>query len=405
MKQNIAIILSIILMILISGCSQADHPDESTATTTQQAQAEPVKETNEETAPQTPEAAPETAAEPSTLEPETTVEPEIVQEPEVVIPEEKRLGVPLMYTGYNDEAALCYLGAYGMAAKYADQGIDFTDIVAYSDTGTDVRYWGGGFISNGVEESGLIIASKKLGFDYVFGLGKGGKDSDYDLDEPYRMKDEAKEVVYFNDDEEALQFLKKAIAMEKPLIVHLDMYYLVDAFRSQSPCDFWKFLPKEHASHFLTVTGFDKDKIYLNDPTCQGAKDMHIAASEFLKSWEATKDMPDANLGPYWGLYLEKAGDRTSAQDVISMAKQSDAPAELRRFAEQGQIMDISCFKFNEFAESRLEFSKFLQENNNPAANAYMELSELYPTICGSSNPQQTIRTIADKEEAALGQI
>ena len=37
-----------------------------------------------------------------------------------------------MYTAYDEEPALCYLGAYGMAAKYKKSELAFSDIVAYS---------------------------------------------------------------------------------------------------------------------------------------------------------------------------------------------------------------------------------------------------------------------------------
>ena len=47
--------------------------------------------------------------------------------------------------------------------------------------------------------------------------------------------------------------------------------------------------------------------------------------------------------------------------------------------------MDLTCFKFNEFAKARLEFSKFLEKNNlQAAADKYKEISDMYATVCES---------------------
>ena len=327
--------------------------------------------------------------------------------PETATPDEKRLDVPLVYSAYNEEPALCYLGAYGMAAKYKEPGLDFSDIVVYSDAGADVKYWGGGFISNHVEDASMIIASKNLGFEYVLGLGKDGVDSDYDLDLKYRFKDHAKSIEYFDGSVDALNFLKKAIASDNPPVVCLDMYYLVDPLGAQSPCGFWKYVPKKHNAHYMLVTGYDQNKIYLNDPTCSSAKNMGISISDFLTAWQSTKDLPDANLGPYWCIYLVKAGDKKSVTDVLEMIKSdNDAASELKKFADHGEMMDISCFKFNEFAKARLELSKFLEKHGKQAAaDKYKEISDMYATVCSNSDPNQVLATIANLETEALNSI
>ena len=101
------------------------------------------------------------------------------------------------------------------------------------------------------------------------GLGTNGVDSDYDLDLKYRFKNDAKSIEYFNGSDDALNFLKKAIASDNPLVVYLDIYYLVGPLRAQSHCNFWEYVPQEHNGHYMLVTGYDQNNIFLNDPTMQ----------------------------------------------------------------------------------------------------------------------------------------
>ena len=324
---------------------------------------------------------------------------------EMVAPDaEKRLNVPLLYSGYNEDAALCYLGAYGMAAMYQDPTLDFSDIVAASGAGTGARYWGGDFVSNGVDETALIYASENLGYLYNFGLGAGGVDSDYDLPHEYRIRDRASQVSSFRDKGEALTFLQSAVTAGYPVAVHLDMYYLRDAFAPQDP--YWMSLPKMHNSHYMTVTGYDAENIYLNDPTSTGGKDLSIPSAAFLDAWAGTATLSSANLGPYWGIYPVKTGTVKSFSEILTFNRKSDAPSEIQRFAESGTFSDLSYFMFNEIARGRNDFADYLADNGrNDAAAKYRELSTQYGSVKTSSDQRATLLAIASLEDEALGML
>lgn len=185
-----------------------------------------------------------------------------------------------------------------MSAINEKHRLDFSDVVAASGTGTEAKQYVYDYISNGFEETALIYASDNLGIAYILGLGFNGADSDYELPHEYRVKDRAETTIYFSDEKEGLNFLKRAVVQEHAPVVHVDLYYLKDELSGQNK--FWSSIPKEHNSHFMTVTGYDDEYIYLNDPTSHNSKNLMVDIPSFLKAWRATEDFDSFALGPYW---------------------------------------------------------------------------------------------------------
>ena len=241
----------------------------------------------------------------------------------------------------------------------------------------------------------------------------GGKDSINDLPSPppspppspagpeppaqFNFKESAKEVKYFSNKEEAARYLKSIISSGKPVMVHLDLYYVTDDFAKISPSWAWE---KFHGSHFMTVTGYDENYVYINDPTDSdlAIKNMPTSYKNFLEAWEngANPQVMGHKLGPYWMLYLKDETKRKSIKEIMAWNKEisENTAFEIREALNYEMI--------GEMAVGRLEFAKFLERNGyKEAASLYREAGNLY-----LKKPEvNDLFLIADKEEQARNSL
>ncbi len=318
------------------------------------------------------------------------------EEEEEIIPATFQLNVPRVYTGeviLGNPAlgpGLCYLGALAMTVLFNDPTLDFTDTVAYSGIGVKAKnILFVGLITNDkmeIEDS-IITTAENLGYNFGLGVLSRGMSSR-----------SAKEVNYFSNEEEAFLYLKSIISSGQPPLVHLDLYYVTEDLAKYS--QYWADFKKGHYSHFVTVTGYDEEYIYINDPIEPNltAKNVPIPKSSFLDAWEngARPEIEGARLGPYWVFYLKDKTERKSINEIIVWNKEisKDVPSEIRKAKKYIMI--------GELVVSRLEFAKFLERNGyKEAASLYREAGNLYlkkPEVNNTS-------LIADKEEQARNSL
>jgi len=333
----------------------------------------------------------------------------IIELPEA--PENYKIDVPILYSGLEDMPALCYLGAFSMVAKHHYPEFEFCDAVAYGGVGVNALYiqppGSSAFLANGIWDSSIIYLTRNVNASFILGLKEGGFDSDPNNPFILKFKDEASEVVYFGNSNEAVDYLKRAIASDHPVEVHLDLYYVYDDFSVIS--DYWKTLGKEHASHYMTVIGYDTEYIYLNDPTdpTASAANLSTKIDNFILAWEKTSEFKEAPpVGPFWIVYMSQTGTKKSVNEVISWnaEKGKSAPSEIRKFSANPNSSDSTCFMFIELAKGRLEFANFLEKNNmKQAASLYKESGNLFRTQAIEGNiTSEDLNSIADKEEKAL---
>lgn len=344
-----------------------------------------------------------------------------LEEKEKVIPQAYQLNVPRVCTGEvlkeketEEGPGLCYLGAFAMLVLYDDPDLDFTEIVAYSGIGVTAKNVGSFIgLTNDFKSNSIITGAENLGYNFGLGLLFGGKHSVKNLPPPPRLrpgtsppprlptqfnfKESAKEVKYFSNKEEATRYLKSIISFDKPVLVHLDLYYVTDDFAKISPSWAWE---KFHASHFMTVTGYDENYVYINDPADPDLtiKNMPASYKNFLEAWKngANRQIKGGKLGPYWMLYLKDNAKRKSIKEIIAWNREisKNAAIEIREALNYKMI--------GAMAVGRLEFAKFLERNGyQNAANLYSEAGNLYlkkPTI-------DELSLIADKEEEARNSL
>jgi len=335
-----------------------------------------------------------------------------VEETELIAaesPDNYQLDVGLVYSGNQDRPGLCYLGAFSMLLKFKEPKIEFFDIIAASGIGIKAGYIDSGeasVLGNGVGEACIILATDNLNTSFTLGLNENGNDSAPYYPPQLRFGNQAKEVVYFNDAEDAFAYLKYVVSSGNPVVVYLDCYYLYDDFVLAS--DFWKnSMEKDHYDHYMVVTGYDKDNIYLNDPTdpTEAAANIPAKLENFMQAWEKGSEVAQ-KLGPFWMIYLSGPVSQKPFNEVIqwNIDMSKDAVSEIRKFAENPNSLEPTCFLLNELGRARTEFSNYL--NNNGMAEPallYKQSGEIFSGIAfDMSVTTEKLNMIIDKESEAV---
>ncbi len=327
-------------------------------------------------------------------------------------PESIYLDVPLIYSGMDSLPGLCYLGAASMLVKYEHPELDFSDIIALSGMGSSALHIDfetmPSMLTNAYMDQGIVFMLNNLSADFVLGLKRGGQGSDTFQPAMLPFEDNAAYQLTFESSENAVTALKSILGSGKPIMVHLDLFYVHDDFAATS--EFWReFLGKDHGSHFMVLTGFDADTFYLIDPTdpTDAADELSTSTKNLLLAWENTTDIPNAPpLGPYWMIYIEKSGTVPDVEVVIdkNLEKGNDAPAEIRSFAEKPDNSERTCFLLLELGNTRLKFGEYLLQNGfQEAGNLYIQSGTLLIEMAQGQNVQREIlENIANLEEQAL---
>ncbi|MFQ5474434.1 MAG: C39 family peptidase [Candidatus Nanoarchaeia archaeon] len=330
---------------------------------------------------------------------------ELQQQPEVTppYPIASQLDVPKINVLCDKNPCLDYLGAYAMAARYYDNGIDLVSVVGYGGMGSDVKMRSNKGIDNAVGHTGMIIATQNYGFAYDLGLALDGNPSSdkYSL----RFHDHADKIDYFNNRDDALDRLRRAISAKDPVIVYLDVTELQSQFAEQS--DFWKRWPGDKKGHFMVVTGYDADHVYLNDPNDYDGKDLKATNREFQLAWEATKFLPE-KLGPLWMMKLKRSKDiRKNWEDVVEANNVAGKNAidQLQEFAAKGMKTDESCAQLSALAKTRELYSSFLERYEYSLASSMYDDSADFLRYACEEGIQENVKKASYKEENAQNAI
>ena len=273
-----------------------------------------------------------------------------------------------------------------------------------------------------VVSSTVALAGQNLGYDIFAGISKGGR-IDSTRNRPPAMpkpqananvlflEEQAKAIEYFNSDLEAVNYLKKVVASGYPVEVHLNVINVMNDFAAQST-DWLNRVennpPQPNYSLFMVVTGYDADRIYLNDPTAPGKPtNLSLTTDRFLTAWNVPVDMAEANLGPYWMVFWGKKGERKSVEDILNWNKQisSNVVSDLRLWAENtpGKVQSSFPSQIGQIPFTRSAFADFLNKNGkHESALLYEQSSKLWLSLPTSNAAGDILRKIADLEEQAL---
>lgn len=325
----------------------------------------------------------------------------------------KRLDVEKVYSG-GEGPGLCYLGSYAMLARYADSDIDFSDVIANCGIATSAFYVPEiNLLLNGFEIGSIAVAAGNQGFDYYIAALKGAGLTDEFL--AANLVEDAKQVISVNNEEEAFNLLKRLIASDIPVMAHLDINFIREDLIAH--CPYWKsifdwqdvHMGSTHIDHYMSVNGYDRDYVYLNDPTEKQedlGTDIPVSINAFLDSWENGNHPSlgeESQIGPYWMLFLGERGTAKSVEELIAWNKgiAAEAIPRIRQAAEKPNVNDlIHC---NGMYRARKEFAAFLKENGyTEAGEIFLEISELFGGLTRSDDPGADLLKIADLQEQSL---
>jgi len=356
---------------------------------------------------------------PSTGEPESE-EPAVTGFAALDLPDEPsaemRLNVEKIYSG-GDAPGLCYLGSYAMLAKYADNDIEFSDVIANCGIATSAFYVPEiNLMLNGFEIGSIGVAAGNQGFDYYISALKGAQLTDEFL--AMNLVYDAREIISTDSGEESFLLLKRLISGGIPVMAHLDIDYIREPLIEY--CPYWAsifswqdtHMSGVHIDHYMTVNGYDGEYVYLNDPTEKQedlGTDIPVPTADFLASWEngAHPSFAEESLiGPYWMLFLGERGTAKSVAELLDWNREIAAEAipAIRQAAENPNVSDlIHC---NEMGRSRGEFAIFLKENGlAEAGEIFEEISALFKGLDMSPDQRADLQRIADLQEEALSKF
>jgi hypothetical protein len=327
-------------------------------------------------------------------------------------PESAFLDVLLIYSGLNDMPALCYLGAFSMLVGFNHPEFDFADAVAMGGVGSSALYLDypemDPVLTHRYADASIINVVLNLNASYALGFGVDGRGSD-----PYQpvgmpFETYADGLVRFESGDEALDYLKRAVGSGYPVEVYLNTYFIFDDFAAIST--YWReVLGKDNAAHFMTVTGYDAESVYLNDPTdpTDQAGSLSADVQHFLQAWENTLSIPGAQpMGPYWMLFLVEPGEIPEPELVVSWNAEEAEGAfeEIGKFADDPGGSEFAHFMLHEMAKARLEFADYLDRNGWADAGQHYRQSGLMlaELSTGEEMDPDSIEAIARQEEEAL---
>jgi len=324
------------------------------------------------------------------------------------IPEVQRLNVHVIDSTLNGQPGLCYLGSFAMLVKYHNPDMDFADVLAYSGIGSNAinnNIDGGNVLTTGIVEAGIIYGANNLNSDYIIGAKRGGFISDPYIPPVENFEDYAYKVLSFADEKEALLYLKSLLTLGYPVDVALNTLYIYDDLSKAS--DFWKGCQKEETGHFLVVTGYDKEFLYLNDPN--GYSDIPVKIDNFMLAWEKASELEAPPLGPYWMFALIGPGNTKDGKEIIewNLEISRNTTEQMERFALDPSDSPFTRFSFREIATARINYAGFLTKHGfDEAAELYNRSTAIFSELGldeSSAIDPGKIQDAADLEGQAHG--
>ncbi len=294
------------------------------------------------------------------------------------LPATRILDVPLR-SAYG---AFCYVQSLSMMLAYLDPSSTEAEAFTYAGFGATLSYssYVGGFVP-AVENQSTDFAHHTVLESYGarFVIGSGGGFGGF--------ADQAVGKITLHSSDEALTYLKAALASGRPVQVHLDMGYLPSHCRAITEhlddCD--RLTPG--ASHYVVATGYDATSVYINDavwpdgyghptdPRDPRFKNMKIPVAEFMQAWQKTQDF--GPYGPYWMLFVEQTSGsqlgKKSVSQILALQKElsRNVVADIDRYAAS----NIAGTQWDAIGKLKGLFGDYL------AAHGYADAAALYRAL------------------------
>ncbi len=297
----------------------------------------------------------------------------------------------------------CYIESFAMLMAFLDNSITIEEVVAYSGSGAILHY--DSYIKSfsptvPYPNSPIYYELSNYGAHYILGSAGG-----YGWSQLYNN---AYAKITYTNETDAMKYLKAALNSGRPSQVYIDLGYLPTLTNVKYP----GVLPGA-GSHWILVTGYDTDGIYLNETyTNEGStnqyKNFEVPVSEFLQAWQKGADVSRGESGPYWMMFIEEKTvaeltGKKSGTDILTMQKQFSANNATT--IENNLNSDFSKTIWNEVARIKEAFGNYIiQVGFTEAGNLYKSLSDDYKacdTMTVDGKKTQLNNVIKQKEVEA----
>jgi hypothetical protein len=293
-------------------------------------------------------------------------------------------------------AGFCYLESFSMQIAYLDSSATAEEVFTFAGMGSDVPYWSAGkaFLAFPGRDWTMMVHTRAIenyGAHFVVGHDVTGDDGDY-------MEGGALARTTYSGSAEAMRYLKALLHSNRPVQVHVDLYYLpsLPKYRIAQP----------GGSHFLVVNGYDASYVYatetyLVEQDKDQFKNVQIPIEEFMEAWWHGGVPPLEGFwgttGPYWMVFLLETENsqlnKMSLQEALDMQREFSADNEstIIRYATK----NFANTEWTRIAMMKNLFGDYLAANGkSEAAAACWQLAVEYESCIGLTTEAQREKLI-----------
>lgn len=314
------------------------------------------------------------------------------------LPDTMILDVPTRKT----VAEYCYLESFSMQVAFIDNTIPVEEVFAFAGLGAPLFY---SSFNKAFEPNESYVTYNHLdallnyGLNYVLGSSSSAGYS--------QLYDNAYGKISYATEAGALNYLQAAICSDRPVQVHIDLGYL-PSLSKYAPID------PGQGSHFILVTGYDPDGIYLNETWLDEAdqnqyKNFEVPLDEFLQAWQKGGEIAAGEVtqtGPYWMCFLDETpGSALPEKKTLEqiLTAQKALAANVSTTINNNLDSDYSGSHWTKIADVKALFGDYLTNNGYAGSGAaYTELEGFYDACVGMTTTQirTQLETVIEPKEA-----
>jgi hypothetical protein len=265
---------------------------------------------------------------------------------------------------------------------YIDPTVTMEEVFTFAGLGGGLSYssWGKSFLSSPPNNWTWTLQTRAMqneGVQFIVGYSPG-------MSREYQKGAIAK-ITHANE-YDALRNLKAVIQTGRPVQVHIDLYYLPPELFSVP-------ISQPGASHFIIITGYDADGVYMTNaepdyvdfPVDRSEYvNVKIPITDFMRAWEEAGKINKGDFtycAPYWMLFLRETNvseiNKLSVDDMLSL--QRSISHNNASVIEGNLDKDFSRTPWSKIVMAKRLFAGYLRNNGyTEAANKYDFLAGEY---------------------------
>lgn len=314
------------------------------------------------------------------------------------IPPSVQLDVPHVYDGCGK---LCILGSLAMLMEAYNKNITYEQVVLVSGAGSG---YGCSLFSGGLPPQKLAFTTiRRMGFRPYMAVGPNPNPA---LVFAFLRQLPPEKIIHTEDPVQAEETVWKQLGEKRPVMVHVDEYYLSSEDRPE-------IRRNKHNPHFMVITGYDEESYIMNDPGFYGkfASGTKVNRAQLIQAWEEGGSFGE-KFGPYFILWLKPTGLAPSDEILMNYLKRDSksSPFYLRTMASRLK-RGVGFYEWNRIKDTTTELygrrvlSNYLERKGlKQASELYKQSADLFEKASrctGYMELSDLFYKIADQEEKA----